>query len=150
MASQIEKGISWASSPAVRNSMQGNKSKDTKPEMIVRRYLHASGLRYRVHSRPIKDWNRRADIVFPRVKIAIFINGCYWHGCPKHYKKPKTNTVYWTQKIERNIERDVETFKRLRTEGWSVIVLWEHENLDKKAIKVALRVKRRIDDYSST
>lgn len=141
--SQVERGLSWASSPAVRNSMLGNKSRDTKPELIVRRYLHAAGLRYRVHTRPIKDWNRRADIVFPRAKITIFINGCYWHGCPKHYVAPKTNTIYWSQKIGRNVERDVETFKRLKAEGWLVIVLWEHENLEAKSEKIVSRVIRR-------
>lgn len=125
--------------------MLGNKSRDTKPELIVRRYLHASGLRYRVHARPIKDWNRRADIVFRRAKTAIFINGCYWHGCPKHYVEPKTNTSYWAQKIGRNVERDAETSKRLKVEGWSVIVLWEHENLIKKAEGIAIKVRASLD-----
>lgn len=142
--SQIERGLSWASSPAVRNSMLGNKSKDTKPELIVRRRLHAAGLRYRVHARPIKNWNRNADIVFSRAKTAIFINGCFWHGCPAHYKNPKANFSYWSQKIERNVERDTETFKRLKVEGWFVIILWEHEDLEKKAGQVAIRIKRRI------
>lgn len=141
--SRIEKELSWASSPAVRNSMLGNKSRDTKPELVVRKYLYRAGLRYRVHTRPIKDWNRRADIVFSRAKTAIFINGCFWHGCPRHYVEPKTNTDYWSQKIGRNVERDAETFKRLKAEGWSVIVLWEHEDLNKKAEKIAIRVRKR-------
>lgn len=142
--SLIERELSWASSPAVRNSMLGNRSRDTKPELIVRRYLHSVGLRYRVHTRPIKDWNRRADIVFSRAKTAIFINGCFWHGCPGHYKEPKTNVGYWSQKIKRNVERDAETFKRLKAEGWLVIVLWEHEDLEKKAKHVAIRIQMRI------
>lgn len=141
MASNIEERISWATNQAVRNSMQGNKSRDTKPEMVVRRHLHAAGLRYRVHARPIKDWNRRADIVFPKAKIAVFVNGCFWHGCPKHYVTPKTNKNYWTPKIQRNIERDQETFKRLKSEGWLVFPIWEHENLEMKAEKIAARVR---------
>lgn len=143
--SHLERQLSWASSPAVRKSMLGNKSRDTKPELIVRRHLHASGLRYRVHARPIKTWNRRADIVFSRAKTAIFINGCYWHGCPKHYVEPKTNTDYWSHKIERNKERDAETFRRLRNEKWLVIPVWEHENLVARAEKIAIRVRKRID-----
>ena len=142
VTSQIEKGISWASSPAVRRSMQGNRSRDTSPELQVRRYLHSVGLRYRVHTRPIKDWNRKADIVFPRAKTVVFVNGCFWHGCPEHYKEPKTNTSYWSPKIKRNVERDAETFTRLKSEGWSVIVLWEHEDLKKKSEKIATRIRK--------
>lgn len=141
--SHIEKGLSWASSPAVRRSMLGNKSRDTKPELVVRKYLHAAGFRYRVHARPIKDWNRRADLVFPRAKIAIFVNGCYWHGCPKHYKEPKTNTAYWAKKIGRNVERDTETLKRLTNQGWMVISIWEHEDLIKRAQKIGVRIQKR-------
>lgn len=124
--------------------MVGNKSRDTKPELIVRRYLHASGLRYRVHARPIKDWNRRADIVFPRAKVAVFVNGCFWHGCPTHYIPPKTNLGYWIPKIQRNIERDAETFVRLRSEGWLVIPIWEHQDLERTAEKVATRIRNRL------
>lgn len=145
MASKIEERISWASSQAVRNSMQGNKNRDTKPEMIVRRSLHASGLRYRVHARPIKEWNRRADLVFPRAKIAVFVNGCFWHGCPQHYKAPKTNAAYWVPKIMRNRERDLETFTRLKSEGWLVIPIWEHEDLYKKSEIVARRIRKRVE-----
>lgn len=142
--SQIERGLSWASSPAVRNSMLGNKSKDTKPELVIRRHLHAAGLRYRVHARPIKNWNRRADIVFPKAKIAVFVNGCFWHGCLEHYTAPKTNSEYWAPKIRRNVERDTETFLRLKSEGWLVIPIWEHENLDKKSEKVAVKIRKRL------
>jgi DNA mismatch endonuclease (patch repair protein) len=123
--------------------MQGNKSRDTKPEMLIRRYLHGVGLRYRVHSRPIKDWNRRADIVFPRAQIAIFINGCFWRGCPKHYITRKTNAAYWILKINRNMARDVETYARLTSEGWLVLQIWEHDDLDKKAKQVKGKIQRR-------
>lgn len=143
--SLLEKQLSWASSPAVRKSMVANRSRDTKPELIVRRCLHASGLRYRVHVRPIRDWNRRADIVFPRAKIAVFVNGCFWHGCPDHYTEPKTNAEYWAPKITRNKERDKETFTRLKSEGWLVIPIWEHEDLQKKSQMVARRIRKRVE-----
>lgn len=142
--SLVEETLSWASSPGVRQSMVGNKSRDTKPELMVRRYLHASGLRYRVHARPIKEWNRRADIVFSKAKVAVFVNGCFWHGCAKHYIEPKTNVDYWFPKIARNVERDAETFARLRSEKWLVIVIWEHEDLEARAAKAVLRIKKRI------
>lgn len=144
MGSQIEKRISWASSPGVRRSMVGNRSRDTSPEMQVRRHLHRVGLRYRVHARPIKDWNRRADIVFPRAKIAVFINGCFWHGCPQHFVQPKTNSDYWLPKINRNIERDAETSLRLRSEGWLVIQMWEHQDLAKEAERAAYKIQKRL------
>ena len=145
MESHIEEAISWASSPAVRRSMIGNRSRDTSPELQVRRYLHSVGLRYRVDARPIKDWNRKADIVFSRAKLAVFIHGCFWHGCPEHYKQPKTNVEYWSGKIGRNVERDVETLERLSAEGWSAIVLWEHADLEREAKKLAIRVRKRLD-----
>lgn len=145
MESRIEEAISWASSPAVRRSMIGNCSRDTSPELQVRRYLHSVGLRYRVDARPIKDWNRKADIVFSRAKLAVFIHGCFWHGCPEHYKQPKTNPEYWSRKIGRNLERDAETLERLRAEGWSAIVLWEHADLEMEAKKLAIRVRKQLD-----
>jgi DNA mismatch endonuclease (patch repair protein) len=124
--------------------MIGNKSRDTKPELVVRRYLHASGLRYRVHARPIKDWNRRADIVFPKAKVAIFVNGCFWHGCPNHFVEPKTNPDYWKRKIDRNVQRDAETYQQLKSRGWLVITLWEHEDLAIRSERTAKRIRKRL------
>ncbi|MDO7868181.1 very short patch repair endonuclease [Nocardioides jiangxiensis] len=119
---------SWASSAAARAVMQANRRRDTTPEMAVRRLVHAAGLRYRVDARPLPDLNRRADLVFARAKVAVFIDGCYWHGCPEHGTKAKTNSEYWSDKIARNRERDAETDARLRAEGWTVLRSWEHEN----------------------
>lgn len=147
MESHVEKGISWASSPSVRRSMLGNRSRDTSPEMVVRRYLHGLGFRYRVHARPIKDWNRRADILFPRAKISIFVDGCFWHGCPKHYVSPKSNREYWAAKIARNIERDIETSARLKSDGWLVIHVWEHEDLKRKADEIVDLVQSRLAEF---
>lgn len=106
--------------------MQSNRRSNTTPELAVRRLLHRSGLRYRVDFAPLGD-RRKADIVFTRQRIAIFIDGCFWHGCPQHATHPKSNVEYWLPKLRRNIERDRETDGRLRDAGWVVLRFWEHE-----------------------
>ena len=108
--------------------MQGNRSRDTKPELAVRRLLHAKGLRYRVDFRPLPGLRRTADVVFIRARVAIFIDGCFWHGCPSHYRAPGSNTTYWSWKVSRNRERDIETTQRLVSEGWIVLRFWAHED----------------------
>lgn len=120
-------GNSWASSPTIRRVMQGNRSRDTKPEIAVRRLLHARGHRYRIHLRPVDDLNRRADIVFTRSLLAVFVDGCFWHGCPKHFTPPATHKKYWLDKIATNRARDAETSRILRRRGWTVIRIWEHQ-----------------------
>lgn len=106
--------------------MQRNRGRDTSPELAVRRLLHAAGLRYRVDFAPLGG-RRRADIVFTRKRIAVFIDGCFWHGCPIHATRPKANADYWGQKLDRNIERDLETTASLQSAGWTVLRFWEHE-----------------------
>jgi len=108
--------------------MRGNRRRDTAPELAIRRLLHAAGLRYRVDTRPLPDLNRRADLVFRRAKVAVFIDGCYWHGCPQHGTTAKTNADYWATKIGRNVTRDRETDLMLTKAGWQVVRLWEHED----------------------
>src|SRR4051812_33022660 len=101
--------------------MQGNRSRDTKPELAVRRLIHAAGLRYQVDVRPEPNLPRRADIVFTKQRIAVFIDGCYWHGCEHHMRVPsKANADYWSKKLARNAERDTETTERLEQAGWRV------------------------------
>jgi len=119
---------SWASSTAVRRNMQANRGRDTTPELAVRSLLHARGLRYRVNVPLAFDRRRRADIIFTRVRLAVFIDGCYWHGCPQHFQLPKTNTSFWQAKIAGNQARDAETDAALRAGGWSVLRFWEHEH----------------------
>ena len=121
--------------------MLGNKRRDTQVELRVRRLLHARGLRYRVDFAPL-DKRRRADIVFTRRKIAIFIDGCFWHGCPLHYVQPRTNSQYWLPKIERNIERDLENTHRLEDAGWTVVRFWEHDDPAEVADSVGALVDR--------
>lgn len=118
---------SWASTPGARASMQSNRGRDTSPELAVRRRLHALGLRYRVSIRPISNVRRTADIVFTRAKIAVFIDGCFWHGCPHHYQAPSRNGDFWRAKLVRNRERDTETNEKLRSHGWIPLRFWEHE-----------------------
>lgn len=128
--------------------MKANRGRDTSPELAVRRLLHADGLRYRVDYAPIGG-RRRADIVFTRQKIAIFIDGCFWHGCPAHATRPKTNVDYWTPKLDRNVERDRETTVLLQLAGWTVLRFWEHEAPSDvaRAVVEAARSSRS-SDYS--
>ena len=107
-----------------RRTMQAVRSKNTAPEMYVRRLLHRRGYRYSLHR---EDLPGRPDIVFSSRRKVIFVHGCFWHGhnCRRGHRVPKSNTEYWTAKIARNRSRDIKTRKKLRTAGWSVLVLWE-------------------------
>lgn len=134
---------SWASNPRSRQVMLGNRSRDTKPELAVRRACHARGLRYRVDVRPLPSLRRRADLVFPTERVAVFVDGCYWHGCPQHYVASKSNTTYWVEKIERNRERDYNTDAALHAAGWQVVRAWQHEDPDAVAEVVAATVRAR-------
>ncbi len=106
--------------------MQGNRGRDNAPEVAVRRLLHARGLRYRLQIAPLPELRRTADIAFPRQRIAVFIDGCYWHGCPEHYTAPVSNAEFWREKVERNRARDADTTARLEAAGWSVLRFWTH------------------------
>ncbi|XVV10950.1 very short patch repair endonuclease [Actinoplanes sp. CA-131856] len=135
-----------ATSPAVRRVMQGNRRRDTRPELAIRRAAHRRGLRYRVDARPVAGRARRADMVFPRLQVAVFVDGCFWHGCPDHYRPTRSNRDYWHSKIARNVARDRETDEWLRSAGWTVVRVWEHEVPDEAvdrliAVKSALAEK---------
>jgi DNA mismatch endonuclease (patch repair protein) len=138
-----EKDRSWASTPAVRRSMQGNRSRDTNPELAVRRLVHAAGLRYRVDVRPVAALRRRADLVFTRARVAVFVDGCFWHGCADHYTEPATHRPYWARKVQANRARDADTTERLREVGWTVVRVWEHEAPDAAAARVVAAVDGR-------
>lgn len=122
--------------------MQANRGRDTKPEMAVRRAAHAAGLRFRVDYRPIPELNRRADLVFTRAKIAVFVDGCFWHGCPTHHTVAKSNAEFWAQKVTRNRERDAETDRLLGEAGWTVIRAWEHEPADDVVARILTSLRR--------
>jgi DNA mismatch endonuclease, patch repair protein len=108
--------------------MQANRSRDTGPELAVRSALHREGFRFFTHRRPVPELRCLADIVFPRKRVCVFVDGCFWHGCEVHRRTPKNNAGYWTKKIARNIERDRQNDVALASAGWTVIRVWEHES----------------------
>lgn len=116
---------SWASSPGVRACMQSNKGRDTKPEVALRSAVHALGLRYRVGVRPLMQVRRTADLVFMKAKVAVFLDGCFWHGCPEHHTVAVTNARFWADKVEANRTRDRDTDRRLAEAGWLSVRVWE-------------------------
>jgi DNA mismatch endonuclease (patch repair protein) len=132
--------MSWATNDATRKSMLGNRSRDTHPELLVRRALHARGMRFRVDLRPDSTLRTRADIVFTRRRIAVYIDGCFWHGCPEHGTTPKSNVDYWTPKLARNIERDAESTSALEALGWTVLRFWSHEPVDTVVARITAHV----------
>ncbi|MBS2548815.1 very short patch repair endonuclease [Catenulispora sp. NL8] len=121
--------------------MRGNRSRDTKPEKRLRSELHALGLRYKIDQRPVREVRRTADIVFVKARIAVFVDGCYWHGCPEHYRAATKNAEFWSQKIEANRQRDADTDQRLAAAGWHVMRVWEHEDPDAAARRIAEAVR---------
>ncbi|PPG48361.1 hypothetical protein C5C27_17630, partial [Rathayibacter sp. AY2B7] len=122
--------MSWASSDGVRRSMRSNRGRDTKAELRIRSALHAAGLRYRLQRKVPGSSRRTMDVAFPRQRIAVFIDGCFWHGCPVHHTVSKTNAGFWAEKVTRNRERDRDTDRLLREAGWIALRFWEHEDPD--------------------
>lgn len=131
-----------ASSEAALHRMQAAKPKDTAPEKAIRSTLHRLGLRYSIDAKPVKQLNRRADILFRPLKVAVFIDGCFWHGCPIHGTQAKSNAEFWRSKIKRNQERDADTTKQLEDAGWKVIRVWEHENPIESAEEIYNIIKK--------
>ncbi|MFD7087298.1 very short patch repair endonuclease [Streptomyces sp. NPDC059896] len=127
---------SWASSPSVRAVMRANRSRDTRPEVRLRSLLHKQGLRYRVAARPLPELRRTADLVFTKPKVAVFVDGCFWHGCSEHLRASHKNVEFWRSKIEGNQARDADTDRLLREAGWRVVRVWEHEAPDVAAARV--------------
>lgn len=112
------------------------RQKGTGAELSLRRALHARGLRYRLHVPLLTKPRRVADIVFSSARVAIFVDGCFWHGCPQHASWPKSNAQFWRDKIETNRARDADTDRRLRASGWRVVRVWSHENADDAAERI--------------
>lgn len=117
-----------ASSPAVRDQMSRLGQRDTGPELALRSELHRRGLRFRVDRRPVAEIRTRADLVFPRARVAVYVDGCFWHGCPDHGTTPKANSGFWGPKLARNKERDRQIDEGLAAAGWTVVRVWEHED----------------------
>lgn len=108
---------------------QGNKRKDTTPEVRLRSDLHRRGLRFRKDLPIILERRKvRPDVVFTRARVAVFVDGCFWHGCPLHGTTPRSNPDYWVPKLRRNVERDRQIDEDLTRAGWTVVRVWEHES----------------------
>ncbi len=130
--------------------MQSNKPRDTKPELALRRAVHAMGLRYQVSKRPIPAVRRTADLLFTRARVAVFLDGCFWHVCPEHFTVSKTNPEYWASKAATNRARDRETDRLLEEAGWAVLRVWEHEDPGEAAERVRELYDRRISRHSTS
>jgi DNA mismatch endonuclease, patch repair protein len=136
-------GYPFPSSPEAQRRMLACGQRDTAPELAIRTVLFRMGLRYRIDLRPIPSLRRKADLVFTRLKIAVFVDGCFWHGCPQHATWPKANGEFWRQKIVGNRERDRDTDQKLTKVGWLSIRVWEHEDPDKAAARIVRIVRKR-------
>jgi DNA mismatch endonuclease (patch repair protein) len=120
----------WNTTAQTAGRMSLQARRDTRPELAIRSALHASGRRFRV-SYPVPDLKRCSiDIAFPRQRVAVFVDGCFWHGCPEHGTRPKSNADRWTDKLNSNKERDRRVDAHLRDQGWAVLRVWEHEDLE--------------------
>lgn len=118
--------------------------KNTTPELLLRRELHRRGLRYRVEYPLPGMRRRRADVAFTRTKVAVFVDGCFWHACPQHATRPTNNGAWWAEKLRRNAERDRETDIHLEQQGWAVVRVWEHDSPVVAADRVATTVAGRV------
>jgi DNA mismatch endonuclease (patch repair protein) len=118
------------------------RGRDTKVEVVLRKAVWGNGLRYRLHAK----LPGTPDLVFPRSKVALFIDGCFWHGCPTHGVRPRTNRAFWAAKLKKNLERDERTSQQLRVMGWKVVRCWEHDveqRLDRLIVRIGEAVRNR-------
>ncbi len=122
--------------------MQKQARRDTAPEMALRRRLHAMGMRYRLDTPVVRGVRRKADLVFRKARVAVFVDGCFWHRCPEHGSVPKSNHDWWAAKLAGNVGRDRDTDQRLAEAGWTVVRVWEHDDLDEAAELVAAAVRQ--------
>jgi DNA mismatch endonuclease (patch repair protein) len=136
-----------ASSPSIRRRMQSTPRRDTPCEVALRSEVHRLGLRYRVDW-PLPGTRRRADIAFPRAKVAVFVDGCFWHCCPIHATWPRANARWWKDKLAQNVARDRDTDRWLRESGWIVLRYWEHADMSRAARRIADSVMRRRPNMS--
>ncbi|MEU0312304.1 very short patch repair endonuclease [Nocardioides sp. NPDC006273] len=128
--------------------MSRQRTRDTEPELLLRRDLHQRGLRYRVDA-PLPGMpRRRADLLFTRAKVAVMVDGCFWHSCPVHGTMPSNNGEWWAAKLARNIERDRETDVHLASLGWVVVRVWEHEDMISAGERIAHVVRLATTDVA--
>lgn len=142
-SSKRRRGVPSPSSEEAHRRMVATRGRDTLPERELRSELHRLGLRFRVHRRIVPGARRQVDIVFGPARVAVFVDGCFWHGCPLHGTSAKSNAAFWREKIATNKRRDADTNRRLGSEGWRVIRVWEHEDAQRAAAKIAGVVRSR-------
>jgi len=129
--------------PVVSARMAKIRGRDTKPEVAVRRALRQMGVGYRINRRPDPDIRRTGDIVFLSAKVVVMVDGCFWHGCPQHYRPARQRSEFWAQKIAGNMARDIQTSSQLEAKGLMVIRVWEHEEPTVAAQRIAQAVAAR-------
>jgi DNA mismatch endonuclease (patch repair protein) len=132
------------SSAGVSERMARVRRRDTTPELELRSELHRRGLRYRIDRRPLKGVPSRADLVFGPAKVAVYVDGCFWHSCPEHGTMPRSNEAFWRDKLSRNQERDATVNGLLDAAGWTVVRVWEHEEIDAAADRVESAVRKSL------
>lgn len=133
------------SSPAATATMRANRPRDTSPELRLRSALHRRGLRFRVHRRPERDLRTTADVVFGSARVAVYVDGCFWHACPEHGNLPKANREWWQTKLQATIDRDRRNVEALQARDWQVIRVWEHQDPEDAAeliSEILARVRR--------
>src|SRR6266545_3204330 len=133
-----------ASSTQVRRVMQANRSFDTALEALLRSELHKKGIRFRKHVNVDAGVRCRADIIFRSARVCVFVDGCYWHGCPTHFRTPRVNSAWWNEKIADNRRRDRRKSAALRRQGWKVIRIWEHQLSLKSVARVAESIQATV------
>jgi DNA mismatch endonuclease (patch repair protein) len=141
----MEQSAPRPSSKAVSARMSKQKRRDTEPELQLRRALHAQGLRFRVCQKVPGYPRRTIDIAFTRRRVAVFVDGCFWHACPEHATWPIASQDWWARKLRANVERDRETDAALEAQGWLVVRVWEHEALG----SVVQRITAALDERAS-
>ncbi|BDE17449.1 hypothetical protein MKCMC460_63090 (plasmid) [Mycobacterium sp. 20KCMC460] len=130
--------------PSTHRRLSAQRRRDTAPEIAVRRELHRRGHRFYVDRAPLAGLRRRADLLFPRRKVAVYVDGCFWHCCPWHATHPKRNADWWAAKLATNVARDRDTDARLAAAGWITVRVWEHQHFVEAAdlVEQALRTSR--------
>lgn len=134
---------------SVRKRFRGQKTRDTAPELAVRKLLHEMGFRYRLNLRAEPEVSSKADVLFERARVAVYVDGCFWHGCPDHFIPPKNNGAWWVEKIEGNRARDCSARRQLSDLGWMVLSFWEHESPSEVAVVVGSVVTERLAAHKS-
>jgi DNA mismatch endonuclease, patch repair protein len=135
---------------ATSRRMSRTAQRDNSGERALRSELHRRGLRFRLHRSMLANSRRTVDIAFSFSKVAVFVDGCFWHGCPEHGTWPKNNRAFWRAKIEQNVARDRDTDRRLNAAGWTVVRIWTHEPVRGAANRIETTIRRALHQRAKT